>query len=373
MQGFNFTEIFILTGSLQGIIFAIILFIKSVKYRQVQNVWLGSFILFFSIVVLKGWYLGSEFYIKIPDFLFLPIYCSLGIGPSFYFYVKRLLQKDLRLKKIHLLHFLLPLIQFIYNLIVFIKPISERLSHFHNNYLFFILPIEDIIGILSLASYYYLSFRIIKKYQNSIQLKLNEDRRNLYKWINHFIIASYVMLLSWVILSLIDFIKFDYTKSYSFYYLIYIIMISILYWIIYRGFISTTKIQPEKIDNSNKVSYSLPVKDAENYIVILIQKMEKDKVYLKPKLTLSELADNIGINTKYLSQIINQKFGKSFTEYVNAYRIEYAKKELLSIQNTKLTISAISENCGFNSKSTFNDVFKKVTNQTPSLFIKNNS
>ena len=96
-------------------------------------------------------------------------------------------------------------------------------------------------------------------------------------------------------------------------------------------------------------------------------------MFLKSKLTLKELADYLDINSKYLSQLINKNYTKSFSEFVNEYRIGYAKKELLSMKNKNLTISAISENCGFNSKSTFNEVFKKFTGQTPSLFIKSNS
>jgi AraC-like DNA-binding protein len=367
-------EVFILTGSIQGIIFSTLLFIKLRKDNSKQNFWLALFILSFSLVLIKGWYIGSELYLKAPFFLFFPMYFSLGIGPTFYLYVKYLIKKDYTFKSIELLHFILPIVQFVYHSINFLKPISERLDYFHTEYLVTFLPIEELIGILSLCTYYFLSYKVLRKYQISQKgVSLGVPQKVLYKWVNHFIFFSYSMLLFWTLTFFVDYFIYDYSKTYSFYYPVYLWMVFILYWIIYRGFISTSKIQPEIIDSLTKSSYSLPEKDSDNYIQILIRIMEEDKIYLKPKLTLVELAEIIDINSKYLSQIINKNFNKSYTEYINTYRIEFAKKELLSIQNTNLTISAISENCGFNSKSTFNDVFKKVTNQTPTLFIKNNS
>jgi YesN/AraC family two-component response regulator len=101
--------------------------------------------------------------------------------------------------------------------------------------------------------------------------------------------------------------------------------------------------------------------------------MHTKHLYLKNKLTLTELSEELNINPKYLSFIINSEKNKNFYDYINAYRIEKAKKELLLKRNKQLTIEAICKECGFNSKSTFNDVFKKLTGQTPTQFIKENS
>ncbi|NOQ26530.1 MAG: helix-turn-helix domain-containing protein [Bacteroidales bacterium] len=369
MDNINIVEFLIIIGGAQGVVFAILLLIRSLKQNFFQNLWLSVFIYLFSIVVIKGWYIGSGFYLKFPEFLFLPAYFSWAIGPSFYFYVVFLIKRNYSFRLKHLLHFIPFVFQLAYQLIIFVKPVSEKLDYFHSDYLFLILPIEDIIGIISLTIYYTISFKILKKYQSSIIKNYTDVRKMLYKWINHFVIASYIMLVGWALTFVIDFLLFDYNKSYSFYYPIYLTMIFILYWIIYRGFISTTRIQPESqsIEGTN---FILPEIDIKKCLLKLDVAMKRDKLYLKPKLSLNELAENIDINPKYLSQIINKNFNKSYSEYINTYRIEYAKKELLSIKNTNFTISAISENCGFNSKSTFNETFKKLTNQTPSQFMK---
>jgi len=374
MPQINIAELFIITGGLQGIIFTFLLLIKLRKDKSIQNLWLSLYILFFSLVLVKGWYIGSELYLKFPDLLFFPLYFSLGIGPAFYLYIKYLIKKDYSFKPVELLHFILPIVQFTYHTFNFFKPIAERLDYFHKDYLFTFLPIEDVIGISSLCIYYFLSFRILRDYQiSNSSIKSEEPRKDLYKWINHFIMFSYSMLLFWALTSLVDFFIYDYSKTYSFYYPVYLWMVFILYWIIYRGFIQTTKIKPDALLPQEVISYSLPEEDSKLFLQKLKNCMEDDKLFLKSKLTLNELAEQVGINSKYLSQLINKNFNKSFTEYINEHRIEFAKKELLSIKNTNLTISAISENCGFNSKSTFNEVFKKYTNQTPTQFINTNS
>ncbi|MBI9055199.1 MAG: helix-turn-helix transcriptional regulator [Bacteroidales bacterium] len=374
MPNISIAELLIITGGLQGLIFTFLLLVKLNKDKSKQNLWLALFILFFSLVLVKGWYIGSGLYLKFSDLIFFPVYFSLGIGPVFYLYIKCLIKKDYKFKQVELLHFVLPLLQFIYHTINFLKPIPERLSYFQNEYLFTYLPIEDVLGILGLSIYYVLSFRIIKKYQLANQsIKSVTSKKNLYKWINHFIIFSYSMLVFWALTSSVDFFIYDYTKNYSFYYPVYLWMVFILYWIIYRGFIQTNKIRPDALLPTEVVSYSLPEKDSKIFIQKLKKCMEEDKLFLKSKLTLNELAEKVDINSKYLSQLINKKYDKSFTEFVNEYRIGYAKEELLSIKNTHLTISAISEKCGFNSKSTFNEVFKKLTNLTPSQFIKSNA
>jgi YesN/AraC family two-component response regulator len=98
--------------------------------------------------------------------------------------------------------------------------------------------------------------------------------------------------------------------------------------------------------------------------------MLKDKLYLNDALTIHSLATILQTNSKYLSQLINTEFNKSFVVYINEFRVEEAKKLLLDESNKHLTIEAIGYESGFKSKSAFNSVFKKNTGETPSSFLK---
>lgn len=99
--------------------------------------------------------------------------------------------------------------------------------------------------------------------------------------------------------------------------------------------------------------------------------MGKQKPYLDSELNLIRLSELLSISTHHLSYVINTGFKKNFFQYVNEYRIEYAK-QLLKDTQSKLSILGIAYESGFNSKTSFNTTFKKLTNQTPSEY-KNGS
>ena len=99
-------------------------------------------------------------------------------------------------------------------------------------------------------------------------------------------------------------------------------------------------------------------KDIDNHI------REKQK-YLTPKYTLQNLSSELEIGTSTLSAIINNQAGKSFIEYINEMRVEQAKKILIDSKYSNYTIVAVGLESGFNSKSTFYNVFKKHTGKTP--------
>lgn len=100
--------------------------------------------------------------------------------------------------------------------------------------------------------------------------------------------------------------------------------------------------------------------------------LEKDQIFTRSDLTIEKLAHRLSTNRTYLSQIINEVFCKSYSNFINEYRVNHAMKMLSDpIIGTKYTIDAIARESGFNSISNFNMVFKKFSGVTPSVFIKN--
>jgi len=97
----------------------------------------------------------------------------------------------------------------------------------------------------------------------------------------------------------------------------------------------------------------------------LIDYLKNNEVYLQPDLSIQQLAKLIDTKPNYLSQVINQYYGKHFRYFINSYRIQKAK-ELL--QHTDLIVEAIAYDTGFNSTSTFYTAFKKETGTTPNKF-----
>ena len=100
-------------------------------------------------------------------------------------------------------------------------------------------------------------------------------------------------------------------------------------------------------------------------IVVL---MERDKLYQETELTLQDLAGKIQAPTYQVSQALNEGMKKNFYDLVNGYRVEEAKNLLLDPKSINYTILSVGFEAGFNSKTTFNTVFKKFTGLTPTDF-----
>jgi AraC-like DNA-binding protein len=99
--------------------------------------------------------------------------------------------------------------------------------------------------------------------------------------------------------------------------------------------------------------------------------MEEEKPYLQPELTLPELALRLNIPRHQLTQLLNQHVQKNFFEFVNEYRALEVMRRLQDEKFAHLTLVAIAYDCGFNTKSTFNQFFKQYSGQTPSEYRRN--
>jgi AraC-like DNA-binding protein len=105
--------------------------------------------------------------------------------------------------------------------------------------------------------------------------------------------------------------------------------------------------------------------DKSEYLQRLNSYMDAHKPFLNPDITLEALANEISVNPRLLSQIINETFNKNFKSYILEYRIKESMNILADSKHAKLTILEILYQVGFNSKSAFNNQFKLYTNLTP--------
>ncbi|MEO0779696.1 MAG: AraC family transcriptional regulator, partial [Bacteroidota bacterium] len=104
----------------------------------------------------------------------------------------------------------------------------------------------------------------------------------------------------------------------------------------------------------------------------LVELMEREKPYLNPRLTLSDLASLLNTNVHQLSRLINEGFAVNFYDFVNGYRVREFKRRVILPEYQSQTFLAIAFSVGFNSKTAFNRSFKKLTNSTPRQFLKKN-
>lgn len=102
----------------------------------------------------------------------------------------------------------------------------------------------------------------------------------------------------------------------------------------------------------------------------LLEQMKVEKVYKDPELKIAKLSRIIETKSHILSRVLNEQFNKSFRDFINEYRINEFIKLAKSEKYKNYTLLALSYEVGFNSKSTFNLAFKKVTGTSPRNFLK---
>ncbi len=132
------------------------------------------------------------------------------------------------------------------------------------------------------------------------------------------------------------------------------------------------KVQKAVAEKDNKYSQFKLNEDTKELLFEQLTKMvAKQEIFLDASLTIEDLAKQLSTNRRYLSQVINEYTNKNFNNYINEFRIKKATRIILDPKYDYLSLEGIASFVGFNSKSSFNNFFKKYTGVTPSFFKKN--
>ena len=126
----------------------------------------------------------------------------------------------------------------------------------------------------------------------------------------------------------------------------------------------------ENENNKKDEQKTLTTTEREASLKTILDYLEVEKPYLKPDLTIENLAQNLKFKKHTLSEVINLAFGKNFSGLINIYRVDTAKKILLQ-DDKNLTMLAVAYDSGFNSKSSFYRIFKEIVGITPAEFKEN--
>ena len=122
------------------------------------------------------------------------------------------------------------------------------------------------------------------------------------------------------------------------------------------------------IYQNGKKNNTIPDVEANRLLVQLKDLMVSKELYKNPNLKLADVANELQVLPHTISKLLNEYHGHNFSHFLNEYRIEQAKKLILS--NQDYTFEGIGYDSGFNSKSTFFATFKKFTGTTPAKFRK---
>jgi AraC-like DNA-binding protein len=192
-------------------------------------------------------------------------------------------------------------------------------------------------------------------------------------WTTYFVIPIVILLVFSCINDILKIVGLDQLSFFSdqnFNSYLLLIVAFLFYFISFKLVTKGKDILPKneisKYKNSN-----LNAQLIEQYKTHLITAMETDKLFLNGKLSIQDVSNELNIPKQYISEVLNEHMNTNFQDFINEYRVEEFIKRLKNDHNNQFTLLGIATEVGFNSKSSFNAIFKKFKDVTPTQFKKN--
>lgn len=229
---------------------------------------------------------------------------------------------------------------------------------------------------LSISAYLAISFLAIRQYRKELRQLYAHDTKKHLRWLQLALILFSGVTVADILQYSLDYIWSEHNYwnlwTETSVFLLIIVFVSVMIYKALQHPQLFAEIPPSQIlsqDNSPKyVASSLNPAQALTHLENLQNYMLQEKPYLNPNLSLKELAHQLSLSPRHLSQIINEQLGQNFMDFVNTYRVEEAKARFENPKDHKETVLEVMYEVGFNSKSVFNTVFKRKTSLTPTQF-----
>ena len=360
---------------ISGVILGIIFIIATQLTKQGRDrsiIYLNLVVLFIMLNNLQAFLFENVF----TDFNFfvkrLQIPWYVLIFPSFYAFLTNYLKIEKKISTFILPSILLFVIEIIVRLILKSSFYNDNNSYVIARY----VQLEEIVNASYSAFLFIKAFMILFKYSTLYQNVLAFDN---IKWLKNFMFLGSIVMLMWICAILLNLDK-TLNPELFIYYPLRLSTTVLLYWVGYQGFynylLMSERVEIREaiyVEEKNAVSNYKTTELQDDKFSSINEYIKQHKRFLDPSFSLECLSAEMQMSNSKLSQLINQKSGLHFSDYINSLRVDKAKKYLIKLDYASYTIVAIGLECGFNSKSAFYAAFKKFTNLTPSDYIKLNS
>lgn len=352
-------------GVFFSLLMSLLLFTKKEK-NHLSIYLLAALLLVAGCTLFNELLVGSGISNRIRQLYFVPLYYTLSIGPLLYLFIKSKFRYHL--EKTDYLHLVVPAFQAILYFSIGFRSVAYKAELWGSALFRFYLTAESFLFPASLFLYSFMALRIIRK-QGEPVFFWSDDIR---KWLNRFIKGSCWLAAIECMYSLIEYSGIISPQSGFPVKLVHGILLSaFVCWICLN---SVKQYFPLQVFTS-KPKHNGPAIDTAALSELsekLLMLMDTDKVYLNPELSLALLAGYLGVSEKSCSFLLNKRFQSNFNQFINGYRIEAFKQKIRQGKHRRYTLTSLAYQCGFDSKATFNRVFKMVCGVTPSVFIRMN-
>lgn len=367
-----------------------------------------------------GWFNNHDAY---TTFMFyFPIENMLLVGPLVYYYFRSLTNRNFRLQRRDWLHFIpgflhlgLYLVMFVIDIVVNHWVVGDPLNCFYETkggmacwYESQVEPVLQVIWAISILYYLIRTLRDYRRYRTYLNDNFSEQEYIRFAWLrNLLLVLTAGLAITWVFDLVGIFLWAE--ISHPVYWNTHLAMAIVVYFIGIQGYHHVRKLKDLDFDGAENLleekvvlkgqakdlpeekkssqeegkvrhsSLSTPEEVAQDSPTgskeiteelqalkqRLAQYMEDEKPFLNPELKMKELASIMETNPSILSRVINTGFGQNFNDFINSRRVEAVKQRLADPTSSQYSLLGIAEQCGFNSKSTFNRAFKKFSGISP--------
>lgn len=366
-------------GIFQAIFLAILLLLK--KQKNISHTLLALYFIVFGISIFFDFlecYNAKNNYPYTFLILITPPITMLH-GPMLWFYVKSITTVNFRFRWIHLLHFLPFVLMFInLSIMIYFKPAEIKIELISDESFKSWVNYKAGVLIVTVFMFFYFvwCYKMIKDFgKNAPHIFSNIDVDSI-KWMKVLFFSALILYSSFILINFLDLI-FQFIPFYKFQFIAYTFGSLFILFLGFYGHqhssIFTTKTKDFTIMHDlslakNNFAYNIYDDKTNEFVRQLIDFMNTEKPFLDPNLNLENLANQLQVSPYYLSDLLNNKLNIRFLDFINAYRIDEFKKLIHMPASKNIKIEALARDVGFNSKATFNRVFKKKMKQTPNEF-----
>ena len=368
----------LLFGGLQGVL--LLLFFARKKLYLSGYIFL---LIYFAVMLLqvtlkimsKTWLMNNW------GFLYgLSYFLPLLYGPLIFLFARQILS-TVKLRFSAYLHFVPFVMGFLYRLLEwqfdFFHPVINSLFRGESGML---------IQMASITIYHLIAMQHWTRHKSSLKNYFSETHRLQLNWIRQLVVSSFVVCSIIAVALFLIYVHHPKSLPYRYWFAVLTVFI---YWVSYTALVQPSVFSvikgyakgekpvspemPRLVIHRSTRKYSNSGLSSDDILSIqraLKKVTVENKPYLNPELTINDLASMVPCNRHHLSQVLNESLNNSFYDYINYYRVEEAKQLLMNASKENYKISSIAYDAGFNSLSTFNEIFRKHTGTTPSQFRK---
>jgi AraC-like DNA-binding protein len=374
---------FHMLGAIQGSVLAAALAMR--RQNSLANKLLSVWIALLSIDLISEFLMEKQFYLAFPHIIGATHSFPLFYGPLFFLYTRTLISTNPSLPGRQLLHFL----PFLLHQLYFVPSFYVQSGAFKLQFMQDMMdqgppafiPVSTALKILHGFIYVVATLLLLRTHARAVRDSFSNLGEVSLSWL-HVLTALQVAIWGTALaVNLLEYLGVALAAELSDgpIYVVAGVMVYVIGFFALRQpeiFLQGTQpaadaptdVSPEASAPQKYEKTRLDEDKAQQYLQDLLDHMEEERPFIRSTLTLQELSDELSIASHQLSQVINDRLQKNFFDFINGYRVKEVQTRLLAPEAQNLTILAVALDSGFSSKSSFNTIFKKHTQMTPSQF-----